>query len=337
MLSIVEQVDVIDDVLHRITPNLSGNWECFIWLHQRIQALGKFDGCVEPALHVSVRYFIRSVGGLNAHSLAWIRKILDGQVDGAICGLADKFGLTLLGRLLYHFGRSMAVNSRMVFGRLMVVEARRHKWPNDAESATLPPQFQGRPLLIETVSLISDLVRGGSSLTSLAKMSRRSYTPLLQLITGTLEGFCDVVSYPNSERLINLAYSYSKSALDIWIRVLKNCGVDLETYGREEKKAHECLYRSKEWLCKDNFLEIYGLPWSHDGWWPKKKSVLVRLVNFDYGPDPSDWKFWFSLELESWFMDFWKMVEQPDPTMPSTMPGTWEEHDPIDSFFSTLR
>jgi len=88
-------------------------------------------------------------------------------------------------------------------------------------------------------------------------------------------------------------------------------GVDLGEYGRQEKHIHSTRNVNKTWT----------------GWWSSRKqnywTEKIHLASFEYGPEPSDWKFWLIQELEPWFFEFWDMVDHPE----RAMPGAWNDLD----------
>ncbi|KAE8452633.1 hypothetical protein EG329_013892 [Mollisiaceae sp. DMI_Dod_QoI] len=197
--------------------------------------------------------------------------LLDGRkIDDTICNISDEHGNTLLSKLAYKVGYC-------------------YRDLNKEES---------KP--VQLLSLLSDLVIGGSNLTSVSKDGRLCHTPLLNLISG-LNNYRD-----------NPDYNHIESVLMTWIKALKESGVDLEEYGREEQHIHLTCNVVKNWC-------IHELS-SRNG---KNYIVEIRLVRFKYGPEPEDWKFWFIQELEPWFFEFWDMVDHPE----RAMPGTWNDHN----------
>jgi hypothetical protein len=85
--------------------------------------------------------------------------------------------------------------------------------------------------------------------------------------------------------------------------------VDLESYGREEKLLLRTEGVAREWRT----------------FWRKRDLTYVdgklRLINFTYGPELDDWKFWLAPVMPNYFMDFWEMIGHPE----RAVPGAWEE------------
>jgi hypothetical protein len=107
---------------------------------------------------------------------------------------------------------------------------------------------------------------------------------------------------PNKGRLALLA----------WLKVLKNCGIDLETYGRKQAlifSREDAAWPGREILLCQNCGLYYRL------------GLYLRLIGFEFGPNPEDWKFWFSEPTDQLVGEFWDMVEHPE----RRMPGAWDE------------
>jgi hypothetical protein len=103
-----------------------------------------------------------------------------------------------------------------------------------------------------------------------------------------------------------------KIALLAWLEVLKNFGVDLEAYGRKESSI---LSREDvEWPGREILLYRKGAYYRRCG-------LYLRLIGFEFGPNPEDWKFWFSDPTDQLVGEFWDMVEHPE----RRTPGAWDE------------
>jgi len=95
---------------------------------------------------------------------------------------------------------------------------------------------------------------------------------------------------------------------------LKGSGVDLVNYGKEEKCVLEReAYEIREFSYRefDKEKRWYGI------------ISYLHLINFTYGPEPDDWKFWFAPVMKDYFMDFWDMIDHPE----RAMPGAWPEEE----------
>jgi hypothetical protein len=85
----------------------------------------------------------------------------------------------------------------------------------------------------------------------------------------------------------------------VWLEQLQTAGIDLVEYERKEKQIHIQKQVSKEWL-----------PDRRD------KGPFLRLISFKYGRKPADWQFWFTEVMESYFMQFWDMIDHPERALP---------------------
>jgi hypothetical protein len=107
------------------------------------------------------------------------------------------------------------------------------------------------------------------------------------------------LTHPDNGRLALLA----------WLRMLKNSGIDLEAYGRKE--ASILSRENAEWLGRE-------IPLGHLF---RSYRLSLRLIGFEFGPNPEDWRFWFSEPTDQLAGEFWDMMEHPE----RRMPGAWDE------------
>lgn len=104
-------------------------------------------------------------------------------------------------------------------------------------------------------------------------------------------------------------------AVQMWLNILKECGIDLIEYGRQE------LQRLKDQKIGWEFRIYRDVQHDRSYLQTKNGSFEVRLIGFKYGSEPGDWKLWWSEPTDSLVGDFWKEVE-PEPLC---MPGSWDE------------
>lgn len=164
--------------------------------------------------------------------------------------------------------------------------------------------------LEDLLHLIRDLVKGGSELN--ACTSDLGRTPMLHVIQGYLE-HSSPDCFIHDECSNRLSRKSPPMPLRTWLEQLKGSGVDLVGYGKEEKCVLERPDTIREW----------GF-WEYDKTkrWDAVRSEM-RLINFTYGPEPDDWKFWFAPVMKDYFMDFWDMIDHPG----RAVPGAWQEED----------
>jgi hypothetical protein len=165
--------------------------------------------------------------------------------------------------------------------------------------------------LEELCSLIADLVNGGSDLHTLTSLG---YTPMLEIwdkfvsTYGLTHNLCPII--PSKDPIM---------PLKLWLKQLKESGIDLKEYGKKEKR----IFQDAEDRVREAQVDpLFCLPFRG---FPHKK---LRLVSFSYGSELEDWKFWVEPVMENYFIDFWEMIDHPE----RAMPGAWQEeysHDDI--------
>ncbi|KAI0843876.1 hypothetical protein F5Y00DRAFT_267139 [Daldinia vernicosa] len=118
-------------------------------------------------------------------------------------------------------------------------------------------------------------------------------TAMVNMLQGIRCAYCVI-------RTSTQSYPISKLARG-WLEALKQAGVDLEAYGRRE---HEIFVEKNYSTAIDYYDE------SH-------------LVDFQFGPNPEDWEFYFCRPIDDYVGEFWKLVEDP----PIRVPGSWVDGD----------
>jgi hypothetical protein len=151
-------------------------------------------------------------------------------------------------------------------------------------------------------ALIRDLVKGGSNLQSLTLLG---LTPMLEVLRGLL-----FIYYRCPDGLT--AGNGDSEPLKFWLKELQDSGVDLERYGSEEKLLLRTEGVAREWFFQSQLRRQNGSYF---------RMGKLRLVNFTYGPELDNWKFWLAPVMPNYFMDFWEMIGHPE----RAMPGSWEE------------
>ncbi|KAF8859458.1 hypothetical protein BDZ45DRAFT_801586 [Acephala macrosclerotiorum] len=146
---------------------------------------------------------------------------------------------------------------------------------------------------VQLLALISDLVRSGFDVTSMRYSEPYYVTNLLDIVDSALAGFDGDPIPP----------------LIAWLEVLRDNGIDLEEYGLKEKQMQR-NFRIRKNLSLWKEVSRVG---------KEDYRIEIRFIGFDYGPEPADWRFWFTEELEPWFLEFWDMLDHPE----RAMPGAW--------------
>jgi hypothetical protein len=156
----------------------------------------------------------------------------------------------------------------------------------------------------EFQSLITDFVKGGSDLHAL---TLEGQTPMITLLSSC-EGACGLIHNKCSK---HTPIESPPAPLRIWLEQLRYSGIDLRRYGRKEKSLWKDPTVNREWETFE--CKTHGL-WTAN-------CLRIRLINFTYGPEPGDWRFWIEPVLPNDFIQFWEMVDHPE----RAMPGAWEE------------
>ena len=99
-----------------------------------------------------------------------------------------------------------------------------------------------------------------------------------------------------------------------------------------ERLTHKLRYWASEVLAAGQDLQDYGA-WEHQKLFGQEPCLYTcyvgrtrcftgfHVVNFAYGPDPSEWKIWVALSADEPVGDFFESLEDPD--MPLDLPGAW--------------
>jgi hypothetical protein len=164
-------------------------------------------------------------------------------------------------------------------------------------------------------SIIQELVAGGADLHATFSMispgferyifgGRKEYnqaTPLVSMFASAFSGW--FIMWDDFRRDIG-------KATTIYITALYNSGVNLEEYGVRESMTWEPL----------EFHEgLIGVPRDYD--YCDYYFGRRRLLSFNYGPYPEDWRIWENEPTDEFAGDFWLMIDRKE----EVMPGTWIE------------
>lgn len=117
-----------------------------------------------------------------------------------------------------------------------------------------------------------------------------------------------------------------EKAAHMWLNMLRDCGVDLIEYGRQEKQRLDDQQYGRDFL-------IF-----RDVWWDERDETdngwfEVRLISFKYGSQPADWELWWSEPTDELVGDFWREVEPEEWTL--NIPGSWVEDQDFELSYGT--
>ena len=126
----------------------------------------------------------------------------------------------------------------------------------------------------------------------------------------------DVRVTPMSHMLYGLCYHtrYAKArinpqhAIMSWISILSDSGVELREYGLQERSTWKPVEISTKYI-HSGPLDLFS-----DYYFGNR-----RLITFDYGPSPKDWRIWENEPTDEFAGEFWFMLDKKE----EIMPGTW--------------
>lgn len=96
--------------------------------------------------------------------------------------------------------------------------------------------------------------------------------------------------------------------LSVILLALKDAGRELLEYGSKEKQLqHRGLV--------DTDFSVLRVRRGLSQW----DTSTIRLIGFDYGPEPEDWRLWWSEPTDEFAGEFWHMIENPW----ERIPGAW--------------
>jgi len=232
----------------------------------------------------------------------------DMKLDATVCKTTDDYGQSLI--------HAIAWNISIITERQLVSDQ-----PGNDFSALDSFLHCSSELL----SLSQEIIRVSSNLHGLAfYLVWPSYsfreaslrTPLLMAFFGSLHLTWSISKLVREYGIIKFA----RLSMMTWIERLQTVGIDLVEYGRKEKELHIQEKVNKEYFYRQT------QPTSH-----QRTFTRIRLISFTYGPEPVDWHFWFTEVMESYFTQFWDMVDHPE----SAMPGAWiEDEDPYHGYIN---
>ncbi|KUJ17095.1 uncharacterized protein LY89DRAFT_71959 [Mollisia scopiformis] len=295
-VDISDPFDIADSEYFYVTITNS-----FQWTFQTM-----LSSCNDRGTDEIVQFLIRMLkhhgwkGHANNGLLPLVKFLLEGRDMKLVCKVCDDKGFTLLSRLLRLL--SMATGTHEPHRRISA--------PLAMENAN---DEYGRPKLSEIFAIASTLIQNGSDLHALSMNWGLFSTPMLNIMCGSV-------------------YWWNRTpvpGLMSWLHLLKRCTIDLEEYGRMEKHIHLTLEVKRSWrgLKLNPPRRFCGIQSEKI---KPERPFEARLVNFVFGPEPDDWQFWFTHDLERWFCDFWEMIEHPE----RGMPGSWTDFAEDKNFHS---
>lgn len=180
---------------------------------------------------------------------------------------------------------------------------------------------RGHEVVEEWISLSREVIERSLSLDCLCQVSAWSVgphleTPLLRLIQRSFSPLFPLGCQTKGRKSLAKRIQRCESSISSWLECLHVAGVNLREYGREEKRQHHVnsLFVRKEFEVGRGLSSVL-----QSDWWD-----WVRLISFDFGESPSQWKFWWSEMTDAFAGQFWDMVAEQEISG-LKVPGAWVE------------
>jgi hypothetical protein len=284
--------------------NFHGDGEALEWLLNESGSTYR-----EQKLEDCVRFAIKLCGvPVQPDMASLVRVVLQGRpIDAPLCRVRDEMHKTLLHCAAWNLGELCAkphLSSKILTWA---------EW--DVKSEDILSDLKEHDFGIKKLmSLIKDLVRGGSKLHEVAWQEGMGTTPLLEVISGYLFSCED----PPYVRQWALGQVYTRPSAQFrvpvmaWLEQLKQSGVDLAKYGRKERRAHVKYELNKDFECLDMPDRLSDI----------EEFSSQHLLSFISGHKPGDWQFWMTDMMADHFVEFWDMVDHPE----RCIPGAWNDY-----------
>ncbi|KAI8951744.1 hypothetical protein F4801DRAFT_601094 [Xylaria longipes] len=104
--------------------------------------------------------------------------------------------------------------------------------------------------------------------------------------------------------------------LKVWLRTLKQEGVDLVHYGRRELEILQEEETYRDWDVAVSYPRRQGELYLY-------YKAPFRLIGFTYGPNPEDWVIYLSQPTDLFAGEFFGMINNPQ----RNIPGYWGDND----------
>jgi hypothetical protein len=152
---------------------------------------------------------------------------------------------------------------------------------------------------------------------------RARKTALMLLISESIVAEAQVTGNRGDKRLRPPSAVISGCEISImaWLGGLHNSGIDLAEYGSNEQKSCRQAASIADY---DMLLSVLSHPLGDFVIYEYFRLVSsLRLINFQYGKLPTDWKFWWNEPSDKFAGDFWRLVELDSTSVIMRVPGAW--------------
>jgi len=154
-------------------------------------------------------------------------------------------------------------------------------------------------------SILQQLVISGANLHVTCPLALHTYFGLGHVRATSLLDMLFSLFYIPKYKLV---WIKPQNAMNSWISILSDCGVDLIEYGLREKSTWNSVAISTNYWPMSP-----GDPFS-DYYFGQR-----RLIGFDYGQSPKNWILWENEPTDEFAGEFWLMLDRKE----EIMPGTW--------------
>lgn len=135
-----------------------------------------------------------------------------------------------------------------------------------------------------------------------------SFGPYPRLTTGKNTALT-IVLFKTLSSFVFLGKAVNRTRTFVmWLRVIRQAGIDLNTYGEYEHQHLVNSNVSQEIMRPLN--STYGCSPS-----------VFRIVGFTYGSEPEDWEVFWNEPTDQFAGHFWRLIEDP----PVHIPGSWDD------------
>ncbi|KAI0457978.1 hypothetical protein F5B21DRAFT_462394 [Xylaria acuta] len=146
-----------------------------------------------------------------------------------------------------------------------------------------------------------EFLNAGQKFNPVLEFLRRNQ-PLTALFTALSYFRCETQDYQTPTCTRDLRRKM-KTTLTWWLEDLAACRVNLIEYGRKERRIFHRNQKLKQayYYCGCRIRDEQSSEYTFEG--------TIRVVDFEYGAKPSDWRLHWDMEVERYVGDFWSSVE----------------------------
>lgn len=295
--ALITHNEVTDQVQMNCLPYLSQDLQSFTDLIARIWSYNEFYSAAfeDQRLALAMSLFTRPDTTWNSHFPAIFQHL---------CGLSSvaDAGSSTFAKVL----------SCITWGLGNIV------WKDEDVASKWYSAIQDTALRLDKVCVMPEQQLLGNSLLCFPSIKLFSTsTPFTDMFLASMmkiPGYREDRKYARQHK-IGSRLANCERAVQMWLNILQECAIDLLQYGRQERQRLKDQGNGWEFrIWRDVY---YELPYPNN----PNGAFEIRLIGFEYGRQPGDWKLWWSEPTDGLVGDFWKEME-PEPLC---IPGSWDE------------